>query len=202
VILHLRDDGVYANGLPTPDEYRRCTDDEAELIAELERDGVDCLKVGNKLYGAMRDIVFQVENTAAFMKALGRWRISRNDREAELRESEGWDFFDDKIRPKPEHRKWIENNHLVIELLKAGSSREVPHLLDHCFRGQPAALDCVEDQLKRAGFASERRERERLLTTQELVLDPDEITTWTLRFEALAYNSGASYDGWGARVLR
>lgn len=201
VIFHLPHESVYANGLPDGDEYRRSTEDEAALIGELERAGVDCLKVGHMLYAAMRDIVFQVEDTANFAAVVARW-TARASRKIELRESAGWDFFEAKLRPSPVHQKWIENNHVVIELLKAGTNRELLHPLDHNFVGAPPAIDRIAGELERAGFDPQRHEPGRLTMTQELALDPDEITTWTLRFDALAEASAASYDGWGTRVLR
>ena len=202
VIIYLPHERVYANGLPMPEEYQRSTEDERSLIAELERAGVDCIKVGHMLYGAMRDIVFQVEDTAGFRAVYERWRPTRKQREIELVEKAGWSFFDEKVRPKPVHRKWIANNHVIIELLKAGSDGQRPHSLDHLFLGSAAALDVVERELGGAGFRSQRREPSLLTIVQQLRLDCDEITTWTLRFESLAENCGASYDGWGAAVIR
>jgi len=202
VVLYLPHEGVHAHGLPKPEEYQRSTDDELALIAALERAGVDCLKVGHMLYGAMREIVFQVEDTSGFATVYEAWTKTRKQRKIELIEKAGWTFFDEKLRPKPPHRKWIENNHLVIELLKAGSNRDELHSLDHTFLGEPAALDTVADELKSAGFHPRRADPNRLTLVQELHLDPDQITTWTLRFEGLARNSRASYDGWGAAVVR
>jgi regulator of RNase E activity RraB len=202
VIIYLPHDRVYANGLPMAAEYQRSTEDEQSLIAELERAAVDCKKVGHMLYGAMRDIVFQVEDAAGFSSVYERWRATRPQRKIELVERAGWSFFDDKVRPKPVHRKWIQNNHVIIELLKAGSDRQQPHSLDHTFLGAADTLNVVARELGAAGFQSRRSEPSSLTIVQELPLDCDEITTWTLRFEALAENCGASYDGWGAAVIR
>ncbi len=200
VVMYLPHDRVRADGLPTGEEYQRSADREAAFIAELERAGVDCLKVGHMLYGAMRDVVFQVEDTAGFAAAFKRWKTS--DEKAELIEKEGWSFFNEKIRPTPVHRKWIANNHLVIQLLKAGANHDRPHTLDHTFLGEPSNLDTVARELAARGFPSQRPDPTRLTIAQTLPLDPDGITTWTLRFESLAQTYQANYDGWGAAVLR
>jgi hypothetical protein len=198
-VLHLSPDKVYANGLPDGDEYRRSTADERAFTDELQRAGVDCLKVGHMIYGAMRDIVFQVEDTKGFAAAFERWRKGKN---VELVEKDGWTFFDEKLRPKPIHRKWIENNHVVIQLLTAGTDSKREHPLDHNFVGDAAALDAVAGELESAGFEPRRPEPSRLSILQPSLLDVDEITTWTLRFESLAASCRASYDGWGTLVIR
>jgi regulator of RNase E activity RraB len=202
VIMYLPHERVYANGLPNREEYQRSAEDERALIEELERAGVDCLKVGHMLYGAMRDIVFQVEDTQGFAAAYERFSATRRDRRMELVEKQGWTFFDEKLRPKELHRQWITNNHLIVELLKAGTNGDVPHSIDHQFLGDAAALDVVAGELESAGFAPARPEPERLTLVQELPLDPDEISTWTRRFWLLAQSCGATYDGWGAAVIR
>ena len=202
VILYLPHDRVYANGLPMAEEYQRSTEDERSLIAELEHASVDCMKVGHMLYGAMRDVVFQVENTSGFSAVYERWRAARKHRKIDLVERSGWSFFEDKVRPKPVHRKWIANNHVIIALLQAGSDGQRTHSLDHMFLGASAALDVVVRELQGAGFQCRRSEPSSLTVVQQLPLDCDEITTWTLRFESLAESCGASYDGWGAAVIR
>jgi Regulator of ribonuclease activity B/Family of unknown function (DUF695) len=202
VVIHFPHDRVHASGLPVAAEYDRSTDDERALVSELERAGVDCLKVGHMLYGAMRDIVFQVTDVAGFAAAFARWRATRGDREVQLVEKAGWTFFDEKIRPRPVHRMWIQNNHVIIQLLKAGTNRARAHAIDHTFLGAPDAIARVAAEIDAAGLAATRAEPGRLTVVQELALDADDLTTWTLRFEALADEAGASYDGWGAAVVR
>jgi regulator of RNase E activity RraB len=155
------------------------------------------------LYGAMRDIVFQVEDVEGFSAAYERWSRSRKPGawKSELVESDGWSFFDRKLRPGPAHRKWIQNNHVVIQLLQAGSNRQRLHSLDHLFIGESAALDLIARELEELGLEPERQDPTKLKLVQELPLDPDEITTWTSRFEGIARECGASYDGWGSAVL-
>lgn len=202
VVIYLTPERVYQNGLPTPEELERSTEEERALIAALDRARVDCIKVGHMLYGAMRDIVFQVNDPRAFAETYARWRDQYRDRNIDLVEKEGWSFFDERLRPKPADRKWIANNRVVFQLLQAGSNPRREHALDHTFTGEPAALDAVTAELRGAGFAPTRPEPVRLVLVQPLPLDADAITLWTMRFEALAAQCGAEYDGWGAAVLR
>lgn len=202
VIIYFPPAHVYQNGLPTAEELHRSTEEERALIAALEQAGVDCIKVGHMLYGAMRDMVFQVNDTRGFAEVYQRWRAHLHDRNIDLIEKDGWSFFDERLRPKPADRKWIEHNRVVVQLLQAGSNPRAPHALDHTFTGEGGVLDTVAAELLDAGFSPARPEPGRLTLVQPLPLDPDAITTWTMRFEALAAQCGAEYDGWGAAVVR
>lgn len=152
-------------------------------------------------YAGMRDLIFQVDDAAGFARVYAGWAPGAG--KVELVQSAGWGFFDDKVRPKPPHRAWISNNRVVMELVKHGSDPRKPHVLDHTFLGPSDALDGVADFLQENGFTDQARPAaDQLVVHQSVALDPDEITTWTLRFGGLAEQSGADYDGWGAAIVR
>jgi len=193
---------VRADGLPMSPTFAELTGFGDRLADVLERERVACRMVGVMTYGAMRDFVFQVADSAHFDDvASGVASAHPGPSTVEVRDVRSWSFFEDKIAPKPPNREWISNMRVVAQLQEAGTDPEAEHQLEHFFLGADLALEGVRQELAPRGFVGQ--EREGVLTlTHPCYLDIDEITTITLNLRRIAQENGAEYDGWGTPVIQ
>jgi regulator of RNase E activity RraB len=202
VIVFIDPDSVRDDGLPIKEQFEALTALEDALIRDLTDAGVDCRFIGCMTYGGMRDFVFQVEDTAGFAKVASRWVGDRGGNRVGLEESDGWDFFDRKVRPEPGHWRQIENRRVIQALLEAGSNPERPHPLEHAFRGPPENLKKIAAALEADGFSRMSFEGDFLVLSKPSPLDLDEISRLTDALEGFSASVGAEYDGWGTPVVR
>jgi hypothetical protein len=197
-LCELRDDG-----LPRDEEVREhLLTMETDLTIRLRRDRIDCRYVGRMFYGGMQELVFQVEEVAGFERVVAWWVDTLAHRRVELLESDGWDFFDEKIRPGPAHWQEIRDRRVIGELVAAGSDPSRPHPLEHTFEGPSARLDEIARQLGADGFRRHRSSREVLVVSRAATLDHDEIARLTRALHAYAAAMGVAYRGWGSPVVR
>jgi regulator of RNase E activity RraB len=204
VVVYIPLETVTSNGLPasaTLPDLRRL---EEELVQRLRRRKVDCRLVGVMTYGGLREFVFQVQDRARFGRQIARWMKGVEGFKIELKESEGWDFFDRKVRPSPYYQVQILDRTVVERLIEAGSDPDAPHLLEHAFKGPPEALERLQRELAAEGFEELRDQRhdDWLVMARESALDSDQITELTVRLRIMGERLGAEYDGWGAAVVR
>ena len=188
---------VYGNGLPEGRELERLAGVERAFVHLLEEARVDCRKVAHQHYAGLRDVIFQVGDVGAFDRVAAGF--APPGALVEFRGSEGWTFYDTRVRPTPERWEWVDNRRVVDLLLEAGADRTGRYVLEHSFVGHPFALDAVAAFLTGVGAGVLRGPaEEHLVLLRESSLDVDEITSWTLRLRALAADKDATYDGWGS----
>ena len=68
--------------------------------------------------------------------------------------------------------------------------------------GPPEVLAGMAAELTRHGFEGKADGSDRLTLQQTVMLDVDAISETTVSLESYARRLGASYDGWGAAVVR
>jgi regulator of RNase E activity RraB len=203
VIAFLSASRVSQNGLPgdkqISDQLHKFED---ELVKLLEKQAVDCKFVGRMTYAGMREFVFQVENTEAFDKAINKGLQKSKELHVEIKASEGWQFFDEKIKPKPVYWMQIEDMQVIENLLKAGSNPNTLHMIEHVITGDKAKLLKVRDEMVNNGFKEISLDDSTLVIGKESRLNIDEIFNTTSRFFSYCPANGVTYDGWGAEVRK
>jgi regulator of RNase E activity RraB len=202
MIVYVPDQSVEEDGLPDPEAFAQAKQVEAQLVAALESARVDCIKVGRMTYNGLCDVIFQVEDVEGFERCFAALQKQGVVFKVELVESEGWSFFDAKVRPRPEHWRWIKDRQTRDRLLAAGSDPKKPHTLDHTFLGEAKALEALAKALEEDGFDEPHLGDGRLSVSQEASLDVDEIHEVTEALRDLAASHHVAYDGWGAAVVR
>jgi regulator of RNase E activity RraB len=193
---------VLENGLPAGDELPRLERFEDGLLKVLEKQGVNCQLVGRMTYGGMREFVFQVEDVKGFGESASKLESLAGDYEIELREEEGWRFFDEKVSPRPVFWQQISDRAVIRELIKAGSNPEVPHLLEHVIVGDEDMLLKIRDDLGNNGFKEVSLGGGCLVMGRESKLNIDDVFSVTGRLFDYCKDRGVTYDGWGAAVVK
>lgn len=200
VISFAHQDEVTPTGMPTKEAYQRMRDVETAWVARLTSGRVACWHVGSQTYNGLRELVFEVKDVAAFEQHWADFSRARAD--LKLFEFEGWQFFNEKIRPGPVGKNHISNRSVIEGLRQAGSRLELPHGLEHCFLGMDRELGAVEAALMPYGFWRAQRAKDSLTMAHEHPLaDQDAVDSVTLFLRDLAQKCGAHYDGWGALVV-
>ena len=203
VIAFLPAASVSANGLPADkaisDQLNKFED---KFIKLLEKQAVDCKFVGRMTYGGMREFVFQVEEPASFMEVFNKESQKNSAFRIEVKESAGWQFFDEKIKPKPVYWMQIKDMQVIQQLLNAGSNPNLPHMIEYVITGEQAKLQKVRDEMVRNGFTEIGFDNSSLVLGKEARLNIDEIFNITSRFFNYCPANGVVYDGWGAAVRR
>ncbi len=202
VILYIPMPQVHGNGLPVGEVLPRLAEVEETLLKRLSKRGVVCRFVGRMTYGGMRELVFQVEDEAPFRASVEQLAQQVDDFKVELREGEGWRFFDEKVSPAPVYWQQISDRRVIDELLKAGTDPEALHVLDHTLVGEPETLEKIRRQLEGDGFEKTGGEGEVLVMSRESPLDLDAIFGLTSRLYGYCEQMGVEYDGWGAAVIK
>src|SRR5699024_584896 len=123
-----------------------------QLCAKLAEHGVDCRLVGRLTHQGTRELVFQLADWESFRPPVGMWMGENTDYEIDVSEHEGWEFFDDCIRPSPEAWQFIADRNVVEQLEKSGSDMTKVHSLEFAFMGENARLRQVEQALRERGY--------------------------------------------------
>lgn len=192
---------VGRNGMPSQRAYQELTALEDALVAKLGEDGAPCWLVGRQTYRGMRELIFQVEDVAAFERvhAIVAPRFLRS----ELVKKDGWTFFDEKIAPGERGMDHIGNRNVLEGLRQAGANLSLPHVVEPHFVGPPVALERLAAELARSGFRVQSRTGDSTTFAIEIPLDvQDEIDEMTMFLRGKAREHGVTYDGWGAAVRR
>jgi regulator of RNase E activity RraB len=193
---------VLQNGLPVREELPRLEQFEDDLLGTLQKRSVDCRFVGRMTYGGMREFVFQVEDVKAFRDSVSRVERTTDDYRIELKEGEGWQFFDEKIRPTPVFWQQIADQMVIQELIKAGSNPRAPHWIEHSIIGERQKLLKLRDELIENGFTEIGMGDDHLTVGKTSSLDIDEIFGVTAKLSSYCESIGVKYDGWGAAVVK
>jgi hypothetical protein len=203
LIVFIDDPHVLPNGLPAMEELPSLQQLDHELAALLRENGVRCRLAGIMLYGGMRDLVFQVEDVEAFERVVAAFveRQTQPQYRFEVLSSEGWDFFDRKVRPEAEHWQQISDQAVIHQLIQAGTDPESQHVLDHTFLGPDDALAALRDQLSADGFNVSGTGPGRLTMSRPSPLDLEQVWSLTRRLATFCPQIGVQYDGWGAAVV-
>lgn len=195
-IVFVPHEEVGPSGLPSPRAN--------EVLGQIEDRVVGALSTPDRLvgvmtYGGMRDFVLQSDAPAELRARLSS--VSTPFR-TETRESEGWDFFDRKIRPDEYGWHCVRNLELFEQLRCAGSRIEQPHELDHTFLGPEPALATLRRELEADRFRCTGEGEGHLVLTKTMPLEPEAVSRLTVALSRFAQDLGAQYDGWGAAVVR
>jgi hypothetical protein len=205
VILFIPPDRVRPDGQPgSIQETESLLTQQRALIDHLTTSSVRCRFVGSMFYGAMFDLVFQVEpqDSGEFKATVTKWTKTTSPYRVEVKQSSGWDFFDAKVRPTPAHIQQIADRRVIQALIENGSDPKSPHQLDHRIEGPPEVLCRIAKELEANGFLRARFPSEGvLLINTESPLELLEIWDTTGRLVGYCANLGARYDGWGAAVV-
>lgn len=175
VIFHIDHDNVSENGILNGDENKKMMQYEDELIKCLEDNNVDCKFVGRMTYCAMRDFIFQVENTKNFDKAIQKWSKEIKDYEIELKESKGWNFFNNRIKPNDRYLQQIADGDVIDNLIKHGNNPEKNHFLEHVFIGERKNLEDVRNKLIAEDFEEIQFTDQTLVLGKNQKLNLDEV---------------------------
>lgn len=192
------------NGGPTSPESERLYELEDALCKTLATSGVACRLVGRLTCDGLRELVFQLDDWDEFRPPVGAWMAEHEDYEIDVSEHEGWQFFDDCIRPTPEVWIYLADQSVVQNLINAGSDPEKEHALEFVFTGPAPGLRAAAEALKERGFVAEEPldfENGTIVMVANMPLDLDAIVAESQAHTELAAEHGLEYDGWGAAVV-
>lgn len=191
---------VSPQGMPVGPAFERLKAIESRASTLLGQNRVACRLVGKHVYHGLRELLFQIEDS--HVPAFDRVAAQVEDElgGTELVGYEGWQFFNDKIRPNERARAHIANREVLEQLEKHGANFAKPHMLDHTFVGSPEALGEIRRVLLEKGFAERGLTGTSLTVAAEAALDQDEIDELTARLRAYAGVYEVTYDGWGTMI--
>ncbi|MFN0016836.1 MAG: DUF695 domain-containing protein [Pirellulaceae bacterium] len=192
------------NGGPTGAESERLYGMEDQLCEVLGQANVMCRLVGRLTHNGTREIVFQLANFDAFRPPVGWWMQQNRDYQIEVSEHDGWEFFNETIRPTATDWLWMQDRDVVDNLLKAGSNPDRPHDIDFTFCGAADGLKRAAAQLAKRGYTASgplNFADGSFTAVKRLPLDLEAIHAESLANYELAATFGIEFDGWGAMVV-
>jgi hypothetical protein len=202
VIVRLPPQRCLPTGLPRGELLEPLERLEHSLDEALTGAGLECLQVGRMLYHGLCEFVYQVEGPQAFEGVVDVWQSRHPGWTFDRRASDGWSFFDEKVRPDPWRWRLVADGKVVAQLLRAGSDPHQPHVLEHHIRGPAPVLQAITQELNQHGFEGIATGGETLTLLQTMPLDVDQISRTTVSLASYCRDLGAEYDGWGAAVVR
>jgi regulator of RNase E activity RraB len=178
---------------------------EDDLTAMLEKHRVPCRLVGRLTYQGLREIVFQLQDWDSFRPPVGLWMMQHEDYEIDVSEHEGWDFFDDVIRPRIEDRLFMADRDVVQALIESGSDPEKEHSLEYFFVGEAEGLRRVAQALRDRGYTPLGEldyASGQIALAKRLALDLMPVVAESLANHELAEEAGVEFTGWGAAIVK
>ena len=178
---------------------------EDELVEFLRENRVNCRLVGRLTYDGLREIVFQLQDWDSFRPPVGHWMMQHEDYEIDVSEHDGWEFFDEYIRPTVADRISMADFSVIQALIEDGSDPEKEHTLDYAFGGDSQALKVVAEALQQRGYQPNGPldfESGQIELAKRLVLDHALIVDESLANFQLAEEAGVEFLGWGAAIVR
>jgi regulator of RNase E activity RraB len=203
VVIRIKDPG--GSGGPERPESRRLWALEDDLCSALGREGVRCRLVGRLTHGGLRVLVFQLDDWAQFRPPLESWIVRCGDYQVRVVEGEGWEFFNDCIRPEPDDWRFMADVSVIQNLIKHGSNPDKEHALDFVFLGEPGNLRQIAEALQNHGFEPQSGadpDQGRVVMVKRMNLDVRGITSLSRGLARRAEEFGVNYDGWGAAIVR
>jgi regulator of RNase E activity RraB len=192
------------NGGPVSPESERLYELEDELIAKLVEHRVSCRLVARLTFDGIRQLVFQLDDWESFRPPVGLWIMDHEEYEIDVSEHEGWDFFDECVRPTPDVWLMLADRHVVKGLIDAGSDPEKEHALEFVFNGEAVGLRHMASVLQRRGYvplSPPDYTSGQIVMVKKMLLDEDAIFAESKVLRTLAEEHGIEYDGWGAAVV-
>lgn len=192
------------NGGPTGAESEQLYAMEDQLCEVLTQANVTCRLVGRMTHDGTREMVFQVANWETFRPPVGWWMQQQRDYEIEVSEHDGWDFFNDCIRPTAIDWMWMQDRDVINGLIQAGSNPEKIHALDFTFVGAAEGLKRVAAQLAKRGFTAGGTidfASGSFTAVKRMLPELEEVHNETRACHELAGTHGVKFDGWGAAVV-
>jgi len=193
------------NGGPVSPESETLYEMEDELTAALVDHGVECRLVGRLTCAGVRELVFQLDDWEAFRPPVGMWMGGHPEYEIDVSEHEGWDFFNDCVRPTQETMLYMADRRVIRGLVEAGSNPAKKHSLEFFFRGPPDGLRKLARKLEEHGYVRRGAadfEAGELAMVLRMQLDEGAICEESRANASLAGKLGVEYTGWGAAVVR
>lgn len=191
-------------GGPVQPESDRLWQMEEELCNLLQSEEVVCRMVARLTHGGVRELVFQVADWESFRPPVGYWMGQQTDYEIDVSEHEGWEFFDECIRPTPEAWRFIADRQVLEQLEKAGSDFDKEHSLEFVFYGEPPRLKEIASRLRQRGYTplDEATIAEgRLVMVKGMKPSLGEVNQESSANAELAEELGVEFDGWGCAVV-
>ena len=201
IVLHLLPENTQAGGLPVEGMVVQLEDIERDLVKSLETAKVNCRMVGRQTYEGKREMVFQVENGEHFEQIYGIWAADFTDFKVEQVQSEGWDFFEQHLKPTMMDWQQVVDRRMIEKLLKAGSNPSKVHELEHTITGEMESLQIMAEELAHGGFTVAELGGGELVVKRASYLNVEEISMVTSALFRFAHDLGLVYEGWGARVV-
>jgi regulator of RNase E activity RraB len=192
------------NGGPVAPESDLLYQLEDELCAGLVKHRVACRLVGRLTFDGIRQLVFQLDDWEAFRPPVGLWLMAHEEYAIDVSEEEGWDFFNDCIRPTPDVWLYLADQSVIQGLLDAGSNPEKEHALEFVFLGTEPALRQVARALQARGYrhlGPADFAKEQIVMVKKMLLDREAVFAESQSNSELAGEHSVSYDGWGAAVV-
>jgi hypothetical protein len=191
-------------GAPDEKEAARLWQLEDQLCEALAKNDVSARFVARLTHGGLRELVFQLDDIGAFGSVLQDWLANVKDYKVEFEKHEGWEFFNDMVRPGPEEWIAILDRRVMDSLLEAGTNPEKPHRIEYVFQGELAALQALAQGLVERGYqqvSAPNPETQEMVYALELPLDLEQIVEQSIANDALAAEHGARCDGWSAEIV-
>lgn len=141
----------------------------------------------------------------AFRPPVGLWMKQHADYDIDVAEHEGWDFFDECIRPSPETWLFLADQQVVQSLVQHGSDAAKEHALEFVFLGEQAGLQQVSENLTAHGYTLQEPAdlaSGQVVLIRKMRVDLEEIFAASLQHTRLAGECGVEYDGWGAEIVK
>lgn len=202
IIFHAPADKINDNGLITPEENLILNGYEDLLVERLEKGKIDCKLVGKLSISGVKDFVFQMNDTDQFESIVEDWKKEITDYEVSIKESEGWDFYNEYIRPQQVNMDQITNRRVIDELVQNGSNPDLKHKMEFSFKGDNGKLEKLRKHLKMWGFKEDERfEDDILVKVYEDVLNLYLVTDITTMLHGVCEEFGVEYIGWGAQIV-
>jgi regulator of RNase E activity RraB len=191
---------VSPQGMPTGPAFERLKAIEARAMALVAQQRVGCWLVGKQVYRGMRELLFQVEDPHLRNFDTICDQIEKEFGGTEVVPYDGWQFFNDKIRPDEDASAHISNRDLIEALKKHGADQSKYHMLDHTFVGPANGLEQVKLELIAAGFRPGGSSDGHIVLSSSASLDQDDIDVVTRRLRDIAKRCSVKYDGWGTML--
>jgi regulator of RNase E activity RraB len=192
------------SGGPQEPENERLWELEDQLCAALSNEGVDCRLVGRLTFQGWRVLVFQLDDWAAFRPPLQQWIDRCRDYKIQVEESDGWDYYDEHVRPTAEDWLFMADAQVIQQLIAAGSNPDKEHVLDFVLIGEAEPLTAVARQLQADGFQPQQPLNPasgQIVMMKTMALDLSTVAAQSYALFQLADEHGIQYDGWGAAVV-